>query len=150
MMILFLDFDGVLHPEPCYDQDKLFCFLPRLEKVLLSFPQIHVVVSSTWRDTRTLDELRSFFTLEIRQRVIGVTPHWRDHADLFDVIGYQRQTEVEAWIRNSGQPWLPWVAIDDKPYLFRPFLPNLIKTGSSTGFDAEAEISLRQFLVAPR
>lgn len=145
-MIIFLDFDGVLHPEPCYDQDDLFCYLPRLENVLIEFPQVNVVVSSTWRDTRSLDTLRGFFSVEIRDRIIGTTPKWREHIELFDVLGYQRQTEIEAWLRGSGEPWLPWVAIDDKPYLFRPFLPNLIKTESSTGFNENAEMKLRTLL----
>jgi hypothetical protein len=147
-MILFLDFDGVLHPEPCYDQDKLFCFLPRLEKILLEFPNINVVVSSTWRDTRSLNTLRGFFSESIHQRIIGVTPRWQDYPELFDVVGYQRQTEIEAWLRGSGEPWLPWVAIDDKSYLFRPFLRNLIKTESSSGFNEDAEMKLRTLLVA--
>lgn len=145
-VIIFLDFDGVLHPEPCYDKDQLFCFLPRLEKILLEFPIVRIVVSSTWRDTRSLDTLRNFFDVTIRHKIIGTTPHWREYTELFEVIGYQRQTEIEAWLRDSGEPWLPWVAIDDKPYLFRPFLSNLIKTESATGFDEQAEMKLRAML----
>lgn len=147
-MILFLDFDGVLHPDPCYDQEKKFCFLSRLEKVLLEFPQVKIVISSTWRENRTLEVLRGFFIPELQQRIVGVTPNWRDHEELFDVIGYQRQTEIEAWIRSSGEPWLNWIAIDDKGFLFRPFLPNLVQTRSNTGFDEIAEKKLRSLLVS--
>lgn len=146
-MILFLDFDGVLHPDPCYDVRKQFCFLNRLENVLLEFPQVRIVISSTWRKERSLEVLRSFFLPEIRQRIVGVTPNWYDHEELFDVIGYQRQTEIEAWIRASGEPWLKWVAIDDKGFLFRPFLPNLVLTSSDKGFDKIAEKELRDKLV---
>ena len=46
-MILFLDFDGVLHPEPCYDKQSFFCCLPRLENVLRDFPKVRVVISNT-------------------------------------------------------------------------------------------------------
>lgn len=145
-MILFLDFDGVLHPEPCYDQENLFCHLPKLEKVLSDFPQVRIVISSTWRENRSLETLRSFFSAANRNRIIDVTPSWRDHPELLEVIGYQRQTEIEAWLRSSSEPWLTWVAIDDKPFLFRPFLKNLIKTNSETGFDLEAENKLRAHL----
>lgn len=145
-MILFLDFDGVLHPEPCFDRTKLFCFLPNLESVLEEFPSVNIVITSTWRDNRSLDDLRVLFSEVIRHRVIGMTPNWRDCAELFEIIGFQRQTEIEAWLRNSLEPWESWIAIDDKPYLFRPFLPNLIKTESSIGFDAAAEIRLRMLL----
>ncbi|MFZ3000646.1 MAG: HAD domain-containing protein [Undibacterium umbellatum] len=48
-MILFLDFDGVLHPEPCYDKTQLFSCLPRLEAILRDFPTVQIVISSTWR-----------------------------------------------------------------------------------------------------
>lgn len=145
-MILFLDFDGVLHPEPCFDRANLFCFLPRLEGVLNDFPNVRLVISSTWRENRPLETLRSFFSAANRDRIIDVTPSWREHPELLEVIGYQRQTEIEAWLRNSNEPWRSWVAIDDKPFLFRPFLKNLIKTNSETGFDVDAEKKLRAFL----
>lgn len=147
-MILFLDFDGVLHPEPCFDRAKLFCFLPRLESVLHEFSNVSIVVSSTWRDSRSLDDLRGFFSEAIRHRVIGTTPNWRDCTDILEIIGFQRHAEIEAWLRNSPEPWESWIAIDDKPYLFRPFLPNLIKTESAIGFDNTAEIRLRTLLEA--
>lgn len=145
-MILFLDFDGVLHPEPCFDSTKFFCFLPRLEDVLHEFSNVKVVVSSTWRDSRSLHELRGFFSEAIRHRVIGTTPHWRDCVELLETIGFQRQVEIEAWLRNSPEPWESWIAIDDKPYLFRPFLPNLIMTTSAIGFDETTEMRLRALL----
>lgn len=149
-MILFLDFDGVLHPEPCFDSGRLFCFLPRLENILRDFTDVEIVISSTWRETRSLDTLRDFFHPDIRHRIIGVTPKWSEHSELFDVIGYQRQTEVEAWLRASSEPWARWLAIDDKPYLFRPFLSSLIKTKSLTGFDENVETKLRSVLGASR
>lgn len=145
-MILFLDFDGVLHPEPCFDRTKLFSCLPRLESILHEFLNVNIVVSSTWRDSRSLDDLRGFFSKTIRHRVIGTTPNWRDCTDLFEIIGFQRQAEIEAWLRSSPEPWESWIAIDDKPYLFRPFLPNLIKTKSEIGFDEVAEMRLRFLL----
>jgi hypothetical protein len=123
-----------------------FCFLPRLEGVLRDFQHLGIVISSTWRNTRSLESLRSVFDPALQHQIIGVTPLWRDHLELFDVIGYQRHTEIEAWMRSSSEPWLPWVALDDKPYLFRPFLPNLVKTDPTTGFDENAELILRQLL----
>lgn len=145
-MILFLDFDGVLHPEPCFDRTQFFSFLPKLEMVLHDFPSVKIVISSTWRENRSLHELRGFFSETIRHRIIGTTPHWRDCTELLEIIGFQRQTEIEAWLRNSPEPWESWIVIDDKSYLFRPFLPNLIKTVSAIGFDEVAEMQLRTLL----
>lgn len=65
-MFLFLDFDGVLHPEPLYGDGELFCRLPLLEALLREFPEVSIVVSSTWRDTRTVEELRKLFSADTR------------------------------------------------------------------------------------
>jgi hypothetical protein len=147
-MILFLDLDGVLHTDPCYDETQLFSCLPPLEAMLRDFPEVEIVISSTWRESRSLSELKSFFSHDIGERVVGVTPFWRDIPSIVEVIGYPRHAEVEAWIRNSEMPWQQWIAVDDKPYLFKPFLPNLIKTNSSTGLDQTAIANLRQRLEA--
>ena len=146
-MILFLDFDGVLHPDPCYDDRTLFCCLPRLESVLRDFPEVQVVITSTWREKRSLPELRTIFSSDISSRIIGMTPVWKNFPALFDTIGYQRQAEVEAWLREIGEPWQSWIAIDDKAYLFRPFLPNLVKTNSLVGLDSDSESALRRKLL---
>ncbi|MBC3862425.1 hypothetical protein H8K32_09975 [Undibacterium jejuense] len=145
-MILFLDFDGVLHPEPCYEEAQLFSCLPRLENVLRDFPEVQIVISSTWRDKRSLIELKAFFSEDIADRIIGTTPAWREIPEIMDTIGYQRHAEIEGWLRKSCRPWINWLAIDDKPYLFKPFLKNLIKTNSPTGFDEQAEGRLRNCL----
>ena len=96
----------------------------------------------------SLAELRAFFTEDIAARIIGITPLWQEIPEIVAIVGYQRHAEIEGWLRHSGQPLLSWLAIDDKPYLFRPFLKNLIKTNSLTGFDAETEVMLRQSLAA--
>ena len=56
-MILFLDFDGVLHPlhdnvptPENHDNvptpaDQLFCYLPRFEAVMRDFPMVKIVIS---------------------------------------------------------------------------------------------------------
>ncbi|MFZ3001111.1 MAG: HAD domain-containing protein [Undibacterium umbellatum] len=145
-MILFLDFDGVLHSEPCYDKAQLFSCLPRLEAVLREFPEVQIVISSTWRESRTISELKSFFSFDIGERIIGATPLWTEISAIVEIIGYQRHSEIEGWLRQSCEPWRDWVAIDDKPYLFKPFLKNLVKTNPNVGFDESAEIALRMCL----
>ncbi len=40
-MYLFLDFDGVTHPQPCL-QDSAFCRLPLIEEVLREFPMVKI------------------------------------------------------------------------------------------------------------
>ncbi|HEY8100348.1 MAG TPA: HAD domain-containing protein [Burkholderiaceae bacterium] len=146
-MILFLDFDGVLHPEPSYQSERLFCHLQKLESILRDFPNVEIVITSSWRDTRTLMELRTLFSQDIGKRIVGVTPDWRDYPDLFDVIGnYPRHIEIEAWRRESGRLWDDWIAIDDRAYWFRPFLKNLVRCDPTTGMTDEIEFELRRRL----
>jgi len=73
---LFLDFDGVLHPEPCFDRSRLFCQLPVLEAVLRDFPEVDIVISSSWRELLHLDDLKSLFSGDIAWRIVGVTPRF--------------------------------------------------------------------------
>src|SRR4051794_39007445 len=54
--ILFLDFDGVLHPTYSI-KAELFCYLPRLESVLRDYPMVKAVVTSDWRRNCDIDEL---------------------------------------------------------------------------------------------
>lgn len=134
-MILMLDFDGVLHPEPCRDPRLHFTRLPMLEGVVREFPHVEIVITSTWREQRNLEELRSIFSADIAHRVIGATPSCNDHVELAEAIGptYRRSIEIEAYLRATGTPWSPWLALDDKPYWFRPFCKNLILCNPKMG-----------------
>ena len=146
-MILFLDFDGVLHPEPCYEYKKLFCHRSLFESVINEHCDVQIVISSSWRHKRSLTELKELFSKDIRDRIIGVTPDWLDLPDLLSVIGqYPRQVEIEGWLRMSGKPWQDWVALDDRPYWFRPFLKNLVRCDPRTGLTENTLLLLREKL----
>ncbi len=142
-MVIFLDFDGVLHPEPCYRKEELFCFLPRFEQVMRQFPEIDIVISSSWRETDDLSALRGHFSNDIAEQLIGVTPTWRDLPELLERgCDYPREIEIRAWMRREREPWEEWIAIDDRPYWFRPFSKNLVVCNSTTGFDDNASRAL--------
>ena len=69
--LLFLDFDGVLHPAG--GEAQHFVNLPRLERLLREYPMVDVVISSAWQDGLTLEELKGFFSADVAARIIGVT-----------------------------------------------------------------------------
>nr|CBA32544.1 hypothetical protein Csp_D32680 [Curvibacter putative symbiont of Hydra magnipapillata] len=59
-------------------------------------------------------------------RIVGVTteiPH----------ESYQRQHECESWMRDNANPWIPWLALDDRSWNFRPFEKRLVLTDRKTG-----------------
>lgn len=72
-MIIFLDFDGVLHPSPSGYQG-IFCHLERFETVMREHPYIRIVISSSWRETYPWDVCTGIFSTDVQGRIIGMTP----------------------------------------------------------------------------
>ena len=123
--ILFLDFDGVLHPDPPHSAAPLICRAPLLRRWLECHPQVGVVISSTWRLKRSLPELQALFP-KWGDRIVGITPDIPQES-------YQRQHECESWMRDNADPWTPWIALDDRLWNFRPFEKRLVLTDRTTG-----------------
>jgi len=77
-MILFLDFDGVLHPETVLSTRVEFQHLPLLWRILCTVPEVEVVFATSWRNSRSLVELIAIVTRgggeELAHRFIGVNP----------------------------------------------------------------------------
>ncbi|WP_162600983.1 HAD domain-containing protein [Paraburkholderia sp. C35] len=107
--VLFLDFDGVLHPvgEPAVDDNfrlienpGLFVWRPLLERILEPYPQIRIVVSSDWRrlfDDPTLIQLLG----PLSGRFAGVVESYRSN----------RAEEILAEVQRRSVR--EWIAIDD-------------------------------------
>lgn len=116
-MILFLDFDGVLHHFPCEDRD-LFCRLPLLWRLLRKHPEIEVVFSTAWREQLPLAIMTKYVTQDggedLAPRFVGATPHDIDH----DVACESRLIECESWLAENGRERECWIALDDIPILF--------------------------------
>ena len=89
MPILFLDFDGVLHPEHCHES-KHFCCLPVLESALRQVPEFKLVITSTWRLQSPLEQLRQRFSSDVAVRIAGTTPKYFDLNDVPQtLVGYE-------------------------------------------------------------
>jgi len=144
----FLDFDGVTHPEPC-KRELEFCCLPLIEEVLLEFPPVQIVISSSWREHYDLEQIRGFFAIDLRPRVIGVTASInRPSADWLpgSASQYVREWECDAWMKQHCDWGTPWLAIDDRAHWFRPECADLLLTDSKSGFRVEDQEILRQML----
>lgn len=133
MPILFLDFDGVLHPEHCH-QSKHFCCLPILEDALRQVPKCRVVITSTWRLEKPFEALRQRFSSDVTAMIEGDTPRYCDLTDVPSaLVAYQREAECRAWLWANAVQHLRWVALDDRSWLYRPFCESLIVVDGATG-----------------
>lgn len=104
------------------------------------------MVSSTWRESRTLPQLQALFSPDIGARITCVTPQWHDLQDESSMGAYVRQAEIEGWLRQAGRVWEAWVALDDQPYVFQPFLPNFVRSDPASGLTKAVCATLRQTL----
>lgn len=137
--VLFIDFDGVLHPSDATAKDHFRC-LPLLENVLRQHETLRLVISSSWRQEQPLQSLRMHFSPDIAARFEGVTPtldpsplipaHLRD---------CDRHQECIEYIRQHA-PGSSWLALDDQASRFAPATPHLFLVYGGTGLtqsDAE-------------
>ena len=147
MQTLFLDFDGVLHPEFCHES-KHFCCLPFFEEAVRHAPDVEIVITSTWRHQHRPEDLARRFSADISQRVIGVTPHFPTLDDVPDtLVSFEREAECNAWLRANGRVASPWLAVDDRSWLYRPFNRALFLVNGKTGLTAQASRELVQRLL---
>lgn len=143
-MIVFLDFDGVLHPEYAEgpaSADVLFCHLPRFEAVIRDYPSVDIVISSTWREQLSLDAIRARFSADISERIIDVTPILLD-LDAKDMLR-RRECEILAWLVSVNRESEPWLALDDAAWQFQQHRDKLISCQWYFGLTISVEAALR-------
>ncbi len=70
-MLIFLDFDGVLHSAHSRPNATLFSQIPIFEQFFnqAEYADCQFVISSTWRINRSLDDLRAYFSPDFRHIV---------------------------------------------------------------------------------
>lgn len=129
-MVLFLDFDGVLHPWPFKKQADCFSQVPVLEAFLSrpEYADIDVVVSSSWREGRGLAELQVLFSPEFGRRIVGATPVFRKKTEKG-----VREREILAWLEQNGREGESWLALDDLEGFFDQHKDRVFFCDNSTG-----------------
>jgi hypothetical protein len=119
--VLFVDFDGVLHPTT--HGSNLLSQLPLLESAIESH-DCALVISSSWRFHLEIDDLKKHFSSSVRNKIVGVTGE--------AYIGaYARFHEINAYVDLHGVS--DWRALDDSYWEFPDKCPNLIRCDPNTG-----------------
>jgi hypothetical protein len=137
-MILFLDFDGVLHG---LGRPALEC-LPRFEAILRDFPKTDVVISSSWRETYPWEVLLKFFSEDIRSKIVGATPviasKWPPYP------AHARHDEIIQFLLQQQIQDRRWLILDDDARLFPKDCRELVLLDPATGLDDVTEAVLRR------
>jgi len=155
-VILFLDFDGVLHPDAVYlrqsghielrAEGALFMWADRLTTALEPYPDARIVLSTSWARHLGFSRARKALPADLAARVVGATWHSAMGKGWPDYIPWDNQTRFEqiaAYLSRLPAP-VPWLAIDDDdrgwPNTQRS---NLVHTDGMLGLsaaDAQAEL----------
>lgn len=117
--VIMLDFDGVLHQAQSGHMDRL----PMLEAWLRENPEVDVVLSTNWRASNSMEDLRACFSADIHPRVLGGTPA---------LAGASREDEIMALVQKYRIRH--WAALDDCAQEFpRTAARHLVHTEYLTG-----------------
>lgn len=142
---LYLDFDGVLHPDGSeaidergrlIDNPVLFSWLPVLTELLEPFPEVRIIVSSDWR--RLFDDAALIKLLgPLGIRFVGVVEH----------ISPPRDQEI---LHDALQRGLQdWIALDDHRSVHEAARtdPRFIACAPATGITGETvQLAVRAWL----
>jgi hypothetical protein len=146
--VLFIDFDGVMHPELCHES-SYFIHRDNFEAVIREFPNIEIVISSTWRHNRSLPTLKALFSEDIATQVVDTTPMYAQLECVPEtLVGYEREAECRAWLRQNGRDFQNWLALDDRAWNFRPFNRNAFLVDGRVGLNSAAAGALYTRLAA--
>ncbi len=149
-MILFLDFDGVLHPDAVFlrlngeielrADGGLLMWADRLSAALEPYPDSRIVLSTSWARHLGFSRARKVLPADLAARVVGATWHSAMGKGWPDYIPWDNQTrfdQIAAYLSRLPAP-VPWLAIDDDdrgwPDAQRG---HLVYTDGMTGLSAE-------------
>ncbi|SEB92127.1 hypothetical protein SAMN02787142_0566 [Burkholderia sp. WP9] len=158
-LILYLDYDGVLHPENVHmrtgrgpyiespEGHSLFEHAELLERVLLPYPDVRIVLSTSWvRVYKSVARVARRLTPELRERVVGATFHASMEQESFR----QAPRGLQIWSDVLRRKPDDWLAVDDD-YLHWPTWcrDKLVRTHEILGISAPTVLAeLRAKLAA--
>lgn len=134
MRLLFLDFDGVLHPAQVDPAQPHFCWLPELERLLGEHLDVMVVVHSTWRYDHHDSELRTLLG-GLGTRFVGSAPRG------------PRQQAIESVLQANKGKVSSYLVLDDAPGEFEDGALNVVFLDGSVGLsDLYAQAAVATWL----
>lgn len=152
-MILFLDFDGVMHPDCVFRNrvtnepeiqspvkaEQLFMFAPVLVDLLKPHPDVKIVLSTNWVPVYGISKALSYLPVELAGKVIGAT--YGEHSSLSTqkfVTFFTRYEQILLEVQRRKLNDDQWIAIDDDRRGWgKPHSENLIECSSQFGLSED-------------
>lgn len=119
-MILFLDFDGVLHPADVYLVGKepvlrapgsLFMYADLLVEALAERPDVRIVLSTSWVPCMRFDYSKACLPAALQERVVGATWHSKSDVPKSHWLSFTRAYQISTYVDRHHLT--DWIAIDD-------------------------------------
>ena len=119
--LLYLDYDGVLHHENCLWHPKIGAYLSApvgyvlfqhaelLEQLLAPYPQVQIVLSTSWVRQYGYSKAAKNLRPVLRSRVIGAT--YRSNMREYEFCALPRGLQV--WSDVIKRKPSDWLALDD-------------------------------------
>lgn len=127
-IVLFIDIDGVFHPYGSVALEngrvsaiKPFRWLKQFMETIQDFPDLQLVLHSSWRVAFNRDELQAMIPSELFNKIIAFT----------DVNIMSRFASIEAYVKEHKI--INYVIIDDEGDAFPSGLPELIVANRMEG-----------------
>lgn len=155
-LVLFLDFDGVLHPDATYlvrgrpilrADGHLFMWADRLVALLADYPDVDIVLSTSWVRDLGFTRARAYLPVELQRRVVGATWHsamgrnadgFKKNSTWWDDVS--RYEQIRRWADRADVPH--WIAVDDQPSGWKVSeISRLIQTDSAAGLSDSTKIA---------
>lgn len=158
LVVVYLDYDGVLHDDAVYWSRKegihirapgatLFEWSYILEQLLAPHPDIRIVLSTSWVRVKSFDFAKKQLPPSLQERVIGATFHRRQMSKFaFDQMSRGAQIYADVQRRRPTA----WLALDnDADKWPASCIENLIKTEDRHGLnDPTVQLAVRVRLAA--
>jgi hypothetical protein len=157
LCLVYLDFDGVLHPDDVYWSRKrgihmrasghsLFEWAYILEGLLTPHPGVRIVLATSWVRLKSFQYAKKQLNLSLQDKIIGATFHRRE-MNKFVFENTSRGAQIYADVLRR-QP-TTWLAIDNDDVGWPSHCRgNLIKTDDHQGIsDPDVQTAIRTRLM---